>query len=198
MVFQDNRTPVQLELINQTLRSLLETSGIEIANIIGTLCLAAISIYIAVKSLKQTHYLEEKRMKEKQEATDNYFNTVEVILDKIVNEIEEIITIQKNSLTDKSSEEKLIYINKSISYTVQQVKSRLYIVCSFEFSTMDSKRLNDLYEVRTLVAGIFNALYGYKNNLKNGSFLLEYYERYLNDTLEDINDIKTNNLSLEI
>lgn len=99
-------------------------------------------------------------------------------------------------MSNKKYEEKLRYIKKSLPYTVQQVKSRLHIICSFEFSKVDSQQLNNLYEVRTLVAGVYNGFYGYERNLIDDNFILEEYERYLEDTLRDI-EIVSNSLSLE-
>ena len=49
---------------------------------------------------------------------------------------------------------------------------------------MDSQRLKDLYDIRTLVAGLYNTFYGFEKNLKDRNFKLEEYERYLKDILK--------------
>ena len=105
--------------------------------------------------------------------------------------------ILPQTLLNKTSMMKKRYIKKSINYTVQQVKSRLHIIYSFEFSTMDSQRLNDLYEIRTLVAGIYNTLFGFEKNLTDNNFKLQEYERYLSDTIDDIKEV-TDSLHIEV
>lgn len=194
IIIQNDEINVQLKAIHDSLNQIANTPFMDIINSIGTIvsvAVAIISIRIAVQSLKFSTSSEEKRANAIKKENEDYLEKVNLILNKTLDEINQIVDSQSNSLSNKTTEEKLEHIKKSFPYTVQQVKSRLHIICSFEFSTMDSKRLSDLYEVRTLVAGIYNALYGYERNLIDNNFMLGEYERYLTDTLEDIEIIKS-------
>ena len=119
--------------------------------VIVSVFVAIVSIGIAVKSFHFSISLEETRNKEIQKENEDYLKKVDFILKKTLQEINHIVNGEVNELLNKTSMMKKRYIKKSINYTVQQVKSRLHIIYSFEFSTMDSQRLNDLYEIRTLV-----------------------------------------------
>lgn len=165
--------------------------------VIVSVFVAIISIFIAVKSFQFSISLEEKRNTEIQKENEEYLKKVDFILKKTLEEISHIVNEEVNELLNKTSLMKKRYIKKSNTYTVQQVKSRLHIICSFEFSTMDSQRLNDLYEIRTLVAGIYNTLYGFEKNLTDNNFKLQEYERYLSDTIDAIKEV-TDSLHIEI
>jgi len=154
--------------------------------------IAIISICIAVKSFNFSITSNKERNDETEKEKVEYLLKVETILKIILDEIEQIITEEILELSNKTTMMKKRYIKKSNTYTVQQVKSRLHIICSFEFSTMDSKRLKDLYDIRTLVAGLYNTLYGFEKNLKDKNFKLEEYERYLKDILKAIKDVSDN------
>lgn len=171
----------------------------DIINSIGTISsavVAIISIWIAVKAFNFSTKSEEKRNNEIEKEKTEYLVKVETILKIILEEIEQIITEEISELSNKTTMMKKKYIIKSNTYNVQQVKSRLHIICSFEFSTMDSQRLKDLYDIRTLVAGLYNTFYGFEKNLKDRNFKLEEYERYLKDILKAIEDV-SNNLYIE-
>ena len=165
--------------------------------VIVSVFVAIVSIGIAVKSFHFSISLEETRNKEVQKENEEYLKKVDFILKKTLQEINHIVNGEVNELLNKTSMMKKRYIKKSINYTVQQVKSRLHIIYSFEFSTMDSQRLNDLYEIRTLVAGIYNTLFGFEKNLTDNNFKLQEYERYLNDTIDDIKEV-TDSLHIEV
>ncbi len=165
--------------------------------VIVSVFVAIVSIGIAVKSFHFSISLEETRNKEIQKENEEYLKKVDFILKKTLQEINHIVNGEVNELLNKTSMMKKRYIKKSINYTVQQVKSRLHIIYSFEFSTMDSQRLNDLYEIRTLVAGIYNTLFGFEKNLTDNNFKLQEYERYLSDTIDDIKEV-TDSLHIEV
>ena len=165
--------------------------------VIVSVFVAIVSIGIAVKSFHFSISLEETRNKEIQKENEEYLKKVDFILKKTLQEINHIVNGEVNELLNKTSMMKKRYIKKSINYTVQQVKSRLHIIYSFEFSTMDSQRLNDLYEIRTLVAGIDNTLFGFEKNLTDNNFKLQEYERYLSDTIDDIKEV-TDSLHIEV
>ena len=165
--------------------------------VIVSVFVAIVSIGIAVKSFHFSISLEETRNKEIQKENEDYLKKVDFILKKTLQEINHIVNGEVNELLNKTSMMKKRYIKKSINYTVQQVKSRLHIIYSFEFSTMDSQRLNDLYEIRTLVAGIYNTLFGFEKNLTDNNFKLQEYERYLSDTIDDIKEV-TDSLHIEV
>ena len=165
--------------------------------VIVSVFVAIVSIGIAVKSFHFSISLEETRNKEIQKENEEYLKKVDFILKKTLQEINHIDNGEVNELLNKTSMMKKRYIKKSINYTVQQVKSRLHIIYSFEFSTMDSQRLNDLYEIRTLVAGIYNTLFGFEKNLTDNNFKLQEYERYLSDTIDDIKEV-TDSLHIEV
>lgn len=165
--------------------------------VIVSVGVAIVSICIAVKSFQFSISSEETRNKEIQKENEEYLKKVDFILKKTLQEIDDIVKGEVNELFKKTSVMKKRYIKKSNTYTVQQVKSRLHIICSFEFSTMDSKRLNDLYEIRTLVASIYNTLYGFERNLTDNNFKLQEYERYLSDTIHDIKEV-ADSLHIEI
>ena len=165
--------------------------------VIVSVFVAIVSIGIAVKSFHFSISLEETRNKEIQKENEEYLKKVDFILNKTLQEINHIVNGEVNELLNKTSMMKKRYIKKSINYTVQQVKSRLHIIYSFEFSTMDSQRLNDLYEIRTLVAGIYNTLFGFEKNLTDNNFKLQEYERYLSDTIDDIKEV-TDSLHIEV
>lgn len=157
--------------------------------VIVSVGVAIVSIGIAVKSFQFSINSEETRNNEKQKENEEYLKKVDFILKKTLQEINNIVNGEVIELFNKTSVMKKRYIKKSNTYTVQQVKSRLHIICSFEFSTMDSKRLNDLYEIRTLVASIYNTLHGFEKNLTDNNFKLQEYERYLSDTIDDIKEV---------
>ena len=165
--------------------------------VIVSVFVAIVSIGIAVKSFHFSISLEETRNKEIQKENEEYLKKVDFILKKTLQEINHIVNGEVNELLNKTSMMKKRYIKKSINYTVQQVKSRLHIIYSFEFSTMDSQRLNDLYEIRTLVAGIYNTLFGFEKNLTDKNCKLQEYERYLSDTIDDIKEV-TDSLHIEV
>ena len=165
--------------------------------VIVSVFVAIVSIGIAVKSFHFSISLEETRNKEIQKENEEYLKKVDFILKKTLQEINHIVNGEVNELLNKTKKKKKRYIKKSINYTVQQVKSRLHIIYSFEFSTMDSQRLNDLYEIRTLVAGIYNTLFGFEKNLTDNNFKLQEYERYLSDTIDDIKEV-TDSLHIEV
>ena len=165
--------------------------------VIVSVFVAIVSIGIAVKSFHFSISLEETRNKEIQKENEEYLKKVDFILKKTLQEINHIVNGEVNELLNKTSMMKKRYIKKSINYTVQQVKSRLHIIYSFEFSTMVSQRLNDLYEIRTLVAGIYNTLFGFEKNLTDNNFKLQEYERYLSDTIDDIKEL-TDSLHIEV
>ena len=165
--------------------------------VIVSVFVAIVSIGIAVKSFHFSISLEETRNKKIQKENEEYLKKVDFILKKTLQEINHIVNGEVNELLNKTSMMKKRYIKKSINYTVQQVKSRLHIIYSFEFSTMDSQRLNDLYEIRTLVADIYNTLFGFEKNLTDNNFKLQEYERYLSDTIDDIKEV-TDSLHIEV
>lgn len=167
-----------------------DTSVIDIVNVVFTLLLTFVSTAIAIISLILVIRSEKNRADEIKKEEKDYLEIVDFILNKSLEEIKEKVSVQINTLHNKADENKLIYIKKSLHYNVQEVKSRLHIICSFEFNKMDNKRLNDLYEVRTLVSGIYNTFYGYERNLNDNVFTLEMYERYLSDTLNDIQTVQ--------
>ncbi|PRY74355.1 hypothetical protein [Alkalibacterium olivapovliticus] len=193
--FQNEKLYIGLEAINETLIEMSNISIIDIVNFVGVIAstiVAIISIYIAMRSLKFSADLEEKRNNEITEEKEEYLKKVDTILTIILKEIEQIIEEEISELSNKTKRLKKRYIKKSNTYTVQQVKSRLDIICSFEFSTMDSEKLKDLYDIRTLVAGLYNTFYGFEKNLNDRNFILDEYERYLKDILIDMKEVSSN------
>lgn len=193
--FQNEKLYIGLEAINETLIEMSNISIIDIVNFVGVIAstiVAIISIYIAMRSLKFSAELEEKRNNEITEEKEEYLKKVDTILTIILKEIEQIIEEEISELSNKTKRLKKRYIKKSNTYTVQQVKSRLDIICSFEFSTMDSEKLKDLYDIRTLVAGLYNTFYGFEKNLNDRNFILDEYERYLKDILIDMKEVSSN------
>lgn len=83
-----------------------------------------------------------------------------------------------------------LYITRSNPYVADQIGTRLSIIEQYDFKDLPETEIHDLYQVRTLVAGIYNTFKGFGKNMEDKCFVLGEYIRYVPYIQHEIDSMK--------
>lgn len=104
----------------------------------------------------------------------------------VLSELNILLSDYESGISDSDERGIISYIVRSNPYIANQVETRLSIIGQYDFNKLNESEIHDLYQVRTLVAGVYNSFYSFGKNIDGLYFVPNDYIRYVSEIQSEI------------